>query len=141
MPGAQLDGASVYDLLETEQVTMTAAVPTVWLGLLQYLRKEGKRLSTLKLVGIGGSACPPDMIRAFEDDYGVEVRHAWGMTEMSPVGSAGSIKPSQASLSHEEKLAIQAKQGWAPFGVEMKIVDDENKPSCRGTANVSAGSR
>ncbi len=127
MPGAKLDGASVYDILETEKVTMTAAVPTVWLGLLHYLRKEGKRLSTLKLVAIGGSACPPDMIRAFEEEYGVHVRHAWGMTEMSPVGSAGSIKPAQASLSHEDKLAIQAKQGWAPFGVEMKIVDDENK--------------
>jgi fatty-acyl-CoA synthase len=127
MPGAKLDGASVYDILETEKVTMTAAVPTVWLGLLQYLRKENKRLSTLKFVGIGGSACPPEMIRAFEEDYGVEVRHAWGMTEMSPVGSAGALKPSQASLSHQEKLAIQAKQGWAPFGVEMKIVDDENK--------------
>ncbi|MBV8440747.1 MAG: AMP-binding protein, partial [Hyphomicrobiales bacterium] len=121
--------ASVYDILETEQVTMTAAVPTVWLGLLHYLRRESKRLSTLKLVAIGGSACPPDMIRAFKEDYGVEVRHAWGMTEMSPVGSAGSIKPSQMSLSHEEKLAIQAKQGWAPFGVEMQIVDDQNKPA------------
>ena len=127
MPGAKLDGASVYDILETEKVTTTAAVPTVWLGLLHYLRKEGKRLSTLKLVAIGGSACPPDMIRAFEDEYGVHVRHAWGMTEMSPVGSAGSIKPAQAALSHEDKLAIQAKQGWPPFGVEMKIVDDENK--------------
>ena len=126
MPGAKLDGASVYDILETEKVTMTAAVPTVWLGLLQYLRKEGKRLTTLKFVGIGGSACPPDVIRAFEEDYGVEVRHAWGMTEMSPIGSAGAIKPSQVGMSHEEKLAIQAKQGWAPFGVEMKIVDDEN---------------
>ena len=127
MPGAKLDGASVYDLLETEKVTMTAAVPTVWLALLQYLRAEGQKLSTLKFVGIGGSACPPEIIRAFEEDYGVRVRHAWGMTEMSPVGSAGSIKPSQASLSHREKLAIQAKQGWAPFGVEMKIVDDENR--------------
>ena len=67
-----------------------------------------------------------NMIRAFEEDYGVEVRHAWGMTEMSPIGSAGAIKPSQVGMSHEEKLAIQAKQGWAPFGVEMKIVDDEN---------------
>ena len=126
MPGAKLDGASVYDILETEKVTMTAAVPTVWLGLLHYLRKEGKRLSTLKLVVIGGSACPPDMIRAFEEDYGVEVRHAWGMTEMSPLGTVGSFKPSQMSLSPEEKLALQAKQGWAPFGVEMKIVDEEN---------------
>jgi fatty-acyl-CoA synthase len=126
MPGARLDGASVYDILETEKVTMSAAVPTVWLGLLHYLRKENKKLSTLKFVGIGGSACPPEIIRAFQDDYGVEVRHAWGMTEMSPVGSAGSIKPSMVGLSHEEKLAIQNKQGWAPFGVEMEIVDDAN---------------
>ncbi len=127
MPGPRLDGASIYDILETEKVTMTAAVPTVWLGLLHYLRKESKRLSTLKLVVIGGSACPPDMIRAFQDDYGVEVRHAWGMTEMSPLGTVGSFKPIQTSLSHEEKLALQAKQGWAPFGVEMRIVDDQNR--------------
>jgi acyl-CoA synthetase (AMP-forming)/AMP-acid ligase II len=127
MPGPRLDGASVYDLLETEKVTMTAAVPTVWLGLLQYLRKEKKTLSTLKFVGIGGSACPPEMIRAFQEDYGVTVRHAWGMTEMSPVGSAGALKPSASKLSSDQRLAIQSKQGWAPFGVEMKIVDDENK--------------
>jgi acyl-CoA synthetase (AMP-forming)/AMP-acid ligase II len=126
MPGPRLDGASVFDLLETEKVTMTAAVPTVWLGLLQYLRKENKKPSTLKFVGIGGSACPPDMIRAFQEDYGVTVRHAWGMTEMSPVGSAGALKPSTSALSREQRLAVQSKQGWAPFGVEMKIVDDEN---------------
>ena len=83
-------------------------------------------LSTLKLVVIGGSACPPEIIRAFEEDYGVEVRHAWGMTEMSPLGTVGSFKPSQMALSHKEKLALQCKQGWSPFGVEMKIVDDEN---------------
>jgi acyl-CoA synthetase (AMP-forming)/AMP-acid ligase II len=125
MPGAKLDGASVYELLETEKVTMTAAVPTVWLMLLQYMRQENKRPTTLKLVGIGGSACPPAMIRAFEVDYGIEVRHAWGMTEMSPVGSTGSIKPILADRPREELLELKAKQGWAPFGVEMKIVDDE----------------
>ena len=128
MPGAKLDGASVYDILEEEKVTMSAAVPTVWLGLLHHLRKENKKLSTLKLVVIGGSACPPEVIRAFQEDYGVEVRHAWGMTEMSPLGTVGSLKPSQASLAPQEKLALQTKQGWSPFGVEMKIVDDENKP-------------
>ena len=128
MPGPRLDGASVYDLLETEKVTMTAAVPTVWLGLLHYLRKESKKLSTLKFVGIGGSACPPEMIRAFEDDYGVTVRHAWGMTEMSPIGIGRRAQAqSGRRFRMSEKLAIQAKQGWAPFGVEMKIVDDENK--------------
>ena len=106
MPGARLDGASVFDLLETEKVTMTAAVATVWLGLLQYLRKENKKPTTLKFVGIGGSACPPDMICAFQEDYGVIVRHAWGMTEMSPVGSAGALKPSTSALSREQRLAI-----------------------------------
>jgi fatty-acyl-CoA synthase len=126
MPGARLDGASVYDLLESEKVTMTAAVPTVWLMLLNYLRQENKRPTTLRLIAIGGSACPPAMIRAFEVDYGIEVRHAWGMTEMSPIGSTGSIKPVVADLPREELLALKEKQGWAPFGVEMKITDDEN---------------
>jgi fatty-acyl-CoA synthase len=126
MPGGRLDGASVYELLETEQVTFTAAVPTVWLMLLAYLQKEGKTLSSLKTVIIGGSACPPSMIRAFEEQYGIEVRHAWGMTEMSPLGSVGSIKPLGPNATHEDVLAIKAKQGWAPFGVEMKIVDAEN---------------
>jgi 3-(methylthio)propionyl---CoA ligase len=127
MCGARLDGASVYDLLENEKVTVTAAVPTVWLLLLNYLRQENKKLSTLRFVLIGGSACPPAMIRAFEVDYGVEVRHAWGMTEMSPVGSFGSIKPNLAGQPLEELLALKSKQGWAPFGVEMKITDDENQ--------------
>ena len=127
MPGARLDGASVYELLETEKVTITAAVPTVWLMLLAYMRKENVRPTTLRQVLIGGSACPPAMIKAFEDDYGIEVRHAWGMTEMSPIGSTGSIKPQVANLPHDEVLALKAKQGWAPFGVEMKIVDDENR--------------
>jgi 3-(methylthio)propionyl---CoA ligase len=127
MPGAKLDGASVYELLEGERVTFTAAVPTVWLMLMQHMQKNKLKLSTLKMVGIGGSACPPAMIRAFEEDYGVEVRHAWGMTEMSPIGSTGAIKPVVANLPHEDLLTLKAKQGWAPFGVEMKITDDDNK--------------
>ncbi len=127
MPGAKLDGASIYELLETEKVTFSAAVPTVWLMLLNHLQKEGKRLSTLKLVVIGGSACPPAMIRAFEQDYGVEVRHAWGMTEMSPLGSTGFVKPASRSDVFEDTLKLKSKQGWAPFGVEMKIVDDDNR--------------
>ena len=124
MPGPRLDGASVYDLLETEKVTMTAAVPTVWLGLLHYLRKENKRLTTLKFVGIGGSACPPDMIRAFEDDYGVTVRHAWGMTEMSPVGSAGSIKPSMVDLSAR---AAARRSGQAGLGAVRRRNEDRRR--------------
>jgi acyl-CoA synthetase (AMP-forming)/AMP-acid ligase II len=126
MPGAKLDGASVYELLESERVTMTAAVPTVWLMLLQHMQKNNLKPTTLKMVGIGGSACPPAIIRAFEDDYGVEVRHAWGMTEMSPVGSTGVVKQVVANVPHEELLALKATQGWAPFGVEMKITDDDN---------------
>ena len=136
MPGAKLDGASVYELLESEKVTMTAAVPTVWLMLLQYLRQENKRPTTLKLIAIGGSACPPAMIRAFEVDYGIEVRHAWGMTEMSPIGSTGSIKPIVADLPREELLALKSKQGWAPFGVEMKIVDDDEPRTSLGRQDV-----
>src|SRR5271155_1156322 len=116
MPGPRLDGASVYDLLEGEKVTMTAAVPTVWLGLLQYLRKENKKPTTLKFVGIGGSACPPEMIRVFQEDYGVTVRHAWGMTEMSPVGSAGALKPSARALSREQRLPPPSQPGWGAVG-------------------------
>jgi len=127
MPGARLDGASIYELLETEKVTMTAAVPTVWLMLLAHLQKGGLKLTTLKTVVIGGSACPPAMIKAFEDDYGIEVRHAWGMTEMSPIGSTGSMKAQMLTRPHAEVLEVKAKQGWAPFGVEMRIVDGEDK--------------
>jgi len=127
MPGAKLDGASIYELLETEKVDFSAAVPTVWLMLLSYLQKEKKTLSTLKLVVIGGSACPPEMIRAFERDYGVEVRHAWGMTEMSPIGSVCYMKPVVASENYEDVLKLKSKQGFAPFGVEMRIVDAENR--------------
>jgi fatty-acyl-CoA synthase len=127
MPGAKMDGASIYELLETEKVDFTAAVPTVWLMLLSYLQKEQKKLTTLKLVVIGGSACPPEMIRAFEQDYGVEVRHAWGMTEMSPIGSVGYVKPLARTESYDDTLKLKTKQGYAPFGVEMKIVDDADK--------------
>ncbi|MBV1701592.1 MAG: long-chain-fatty-acid--CoA ligase [Hyphomicrobiales bacterium] len=127
MPGPKLDGASVYELLENEKVTMTAGVPTVWLMLLDYMRKNNKRLSTVKLVAIGGAAAPLSMIREFEIDYGIDVRHAWGMTEMSPIGSTGSLKASVADLPRDEKLQLKAKQGWAQFGVEMKITDDDNK--------------
>ncbi len=127
MPGARLDGESVYDLLENEGVTMSAAVPTVWLMLLQYMQKTGKTLSSLQRVAIGGSACPRAMMEAFEKDYGVEVIHAWGMTEMSPIGSLGSLKASLGDISGDAKYDIKQKQGFAPFGVEMKIADDENK--------------
>jgi fatty-acyl-CoA synthase len=127
LPGAKLDGASVYELLTEFKVTCTAAVPTVWLLLLQYLEKTGGKLPYLRRVLIGGSACPRAIIKAFQDDYGVEVCHAWGMTEMSPVGTAGSLKPEYASLKGEARLDMQQKKGHGPFCVEMKITDDDGK--------------
>jgi len=125
MPGARLDGASVYELLETEKVTFTAAVPTVWLMLLNYLRETNAKLTTLKRVAIGGSAVPEAVLRAFEQDYGVEVIHAWGMTEMSPIGTIGSLLPDTVAADRETQIRTKLKQGRAPFTVEMKIVDDE----------------
>jgi acyl-CoA synthetase (AMP-forming)/AMP-acid ligase II len=128
MPGAKLDGASIYELLEKEQVTLTAAVPTVWLMLLQHMQANNLKLPYLKRVMIGGSACPRAMIETFEKDYGVEVFHAWGMTEMSPVGTLGSMKYKVASLEGDPLFDLKAKQGFGFFTVDMKITDDENKP-------------
>ncbi|MBL8589225.1 MAG: long-chain-fatty-acid--CoA ligase [Methylobacteriaceae bacterium] len=128
MPGAKLDGASVYEMLESEQVQVTAGVPTVWLMLLQYMEKEGKRFSHLKRCVIGGSAAPRAMIEAFETVHGVEVFHAWGMTEMSPVGSIGSIKPGLAHLQGDALFDLKETQGFAPFTVEMRIDDDQGRP-------------
>jgi len=127
MPGAKLDGASIYELLDTQRVSFTAAVPTVWMMLLQFLETNRVKLPYLKRVVIGGAACPREMMRVFQDAYGVDVCHAWGMTEMSPLGSLGSLKPEHASLTGEQRLDVQVKQGHAPFGVEMKIVDDTDK--------------
>ena len=127
MPGAKLDGASIYELLDRYKVTCTAAVPTVWLMLLQHLEATGSKLPHLRKVVIGGSACPRAMTKTFQDVYGVEVIHAWGMTEMSPLGTACTIKPEYAGLGGEARLDIQQKQGHSPFCVEMKITDDAGK--------------
>jgi fatty-acyl-CoA synthase len=128
MPGPKLDGPSVYELLESEKVTFSAGVPTVWLMLLNHLRQTGAKLSSLKKAAIGGSAAPEALVRAFEEDYGVEVAHAWGMTEMSPVGSVGTLLPEHARLTHDERMKVKLKQGRALFGVEMKVVDDTGAP-------------
>jgi len=124
MPGPKLDGASVFELLDRYRVTCTAAVPTVWLMLLQHLEATGGKLPHLKRVVIGGSACPRAITRTFQDIYGVEVLHAWGMTEMSPLGTVCTLKPEYAGLGGDARLDIQQKQGHAPFMVEMKITDD-----------------
>jgi fatty-acyl-CoA synthase len=128
LPGAKLDGPSIHELLEKYKVTFTAGVPTVWLALLQELEKTGGKLPYLKRIVIGGSASPRAMTETFEKKYGVEVIHAWGMTEMSPLGSLCTMKPEYAALSGDAKLDIQMKQGHPPFGVEMKITDDKGKP-------------
>ncbi|HYW59247.1 MAG TPA: AMP-binding protein, partial [Xanthobacteraceae bacterium] len=127
MPGARLDGASIYELLDTYKVSCTAGVPTVWLMLLQHLEQSGRKLPHLTRVVIGGSACPRAMTEAFQDQYGVEVIHAWGMTEMSPLGSACTLIPEYAGLSGDARLDIQQKQGHPPFTVEMKITDDAGR--------------
>ncbi|MDM0047186.1 3-(methylthio)propionyl-CoA ligase [Variovorax dokdonensis] len=126
-PGAALDGKSVYELIEQEKVTFAAGVPTVWQMLLTHMKPQGLRFSTLNRTVIGGSACPPAMIRAFQDEYGVEVLHAWGMTEMSPLGTLCTLKNKHLDQSPEEQLAVRLKQGRAICGVDMKIVDGNGK--------------
>jgi len=123
MPGPHLDGASLYSLFESEGVTMSAGVPTIWLGLLQYLQANKLKLSTVKRLVIGGSAAPPAMIRAFDEQFDITVLHAWGMTEMSPLGTVNTYKHKHLALSAEERDRIRLKQGRSIFGVEMKIVD------------------
>jgi len=127
MPGAKLDGVSLHALLEGEGVTMTAAVPTVWLGLLQHLEGTGGKLSTLKRVVIGGSACPRAMTEAFERKFGVTVAHAWGMTEMSPLGSFCSMKPVYEHLAGDALYDLKVKQGHPPFTVEFRLTDDAGR--------------
>ena len=125
MPGANMDGASIYELLDTEKVTVTAAVPTVWLMLLQHLEKTGSMLPALDRVVIGGSAAPRSMIEVFEEKYDVKVFHAWGMTEMSPMGTLGALKAGMDELSLDKQIDIKVKQGRAIYTVEMKITDDD----------------
>jgi acyl-CoA synthetase (AMP-forming)/AMP-acid ligase II len=122
-PGPALDGRSVYELMEAEQVTMAAGVPTVWQMLLGHLQAGGLRFSSLQRTVIGGAACPPAMLRSFQDDYAVEVLHAWGMTELSPVGTLCSLKQKHLALPPDAQMKIRQKQGRAVFGVDMEIVD------------------
>jgi acyl-CoA synthetase (AMP-forming)/AMP-acid ligase II len=124
-PGPFLDGRNLHELFESEGVTVSAGVPTVWQGLLAHVEAQQLRFSTMRRTIIGGSACPPAMMRAFQDRYDVQVLHAWGMTELSPLGTACTLKPRQLALPPEERLAVQAKQGRVVYGVDMKIVDDD----------------
>jgi fatty-acyl-CoA synthase len=135
LPGANLDGASLYELMEAEGVTLALGVPTVWLALLQHMEKNGLKLSTLKRVVIGGAAAPSAMIRAFRERHGVEVIHAWGMTELSPLGTVNHLLPKHASLSEAERDTVREKQGRPLFGIDLRIVDGEGQELARdGTA-------
>jgi len=126
-PGPWLDGKSLHDLFESEGVTMSAGVPTVWQGLLTHVESNKLSFSTMRRTVIGGSACPPAMMRAFQERYDVQVLHAWGMTEMSPIGTVCTLKPRHQKLSSEERMAVQSKQGRSVFGVDMKIVGDDGE--------------
>jgi fatty-acyl-CoA synthase len=123
-PGPGMDGKSVYEMIENEGVTYAAGVPTVWQMLLTYMKPNGLKFSTLKRTVIGGSACPPTMIDAFGDDYAVEVLHAWGMTELSPLGTLCTLKNKHLKLPKEEQMKLLLKQGRSIYGVDMKIVND-----------------
>jgi fatty-acyl-CoA synthase len=131
MPGPKLDGPSIFEMLTKYRVTCTAAVPTVWLALLQHLEAGGGKLPDLRRVVIGGAACPRSIVKTFQDAYGVEVVHAWGMTEMSPLGTVCTIKPEYAALTGEQQLDVQAKQGHAPFTVELRITDEAGREVAR----------
>ena len=126
-PGAGMDGKSIYELIEGEGVSYAAGVPTVWQMLLTHMKSNNLKFSTLKRTVIGGSACPPAMINTFRDDYGVDVLHAWGMTELSPLGTLCTLKNKHLKLPAQEQMQIRMKQGRAIFGIDMKIVDGDGK--------------
>jgi 3-(methylthio)propionyl---CoA ligase len=132
-PGPGLDGKSLYELFESEKVTCSAGVPTVWQALLGYVEANGLKFSTMRRSVIGGSACPEAMLRKFGDVYDVRVLHAWGMTEMSPVGTVAGFKPRHLAISADERYAVMAKQGRAVYGVDIKIVDPNGKELAWGT--------
>ena len=128
MPGPHLDGKSLYELFESEKVTFSAGVPTVWLGLINYVQQNKLKFSTFKRTVIGGSACPPAMMRTLEDEFGVEVIHAWGMTEMSPLGTLSKLKTKHDALDPDAKHRLLEKQGRVIYGVDMQILDDDERP-------------
>ena len=126
-PGPALDGKSLYELIEAEGVTFAAGVPTVWQMLLGHAQQNGLKFRTLNRTVIGGSACPPAMIDMFEDTYNVRVLHAWGMTEMSPLGTLGTLKNKHLDLPKAEQRRLLQKQGRCIFGVDMRIVGHDGK--------------
>ncbi len=128
LPGPAMDGSSIHDLLESEKCTLSLAVPTIWMMLTGFLRESGKKLPHMKRVVIGGSAVPEAMIRCFEQEYDVQVIHAWGMTETSPLGTLNFLMPHLQELDYEAQMPIKLTQGKSIFGVDIRIVDDNNNP-------------
>ncbi|NNK17366.1 MAG: long-chain fatty acid--CoA ligase [Sulfitobacter sp.] len=128
MPGPGLDGPSLVKLIDTYKVTIALGVPTIWLGLLGEAKKIGSKLESLKRTVVGGSACPPSMITAFREEYGVDTVHAWGMTEMSPLGSVNKPLAKHRDLPIEEQHRLRENQGRPVFGLELEILDDDGNP-------------
>ena len=124
LPGPRLDGAGLHELMEAEGVTVSAGVPTIWLALMQYVEQHGLRFSTMRRTAVGGSAMPATLIAKFTDNYGVEVRHGWGMTETTALATLSCLTPQNMELTATERHAVIAKQGKSVFGVEIKVVDD-----------------
>ena len=139
LPGAGLDGKSLYELFESEKVDSSAGVPTVWLGVIAYMRQNKLKFSTLRHTTIGGAACPQAMMQTLRDEFDVTVAHGWGMTEMSPVGTIGCLLAKHMDLSADARFALALTQGRPLYGVEMKIVDAEGRDLPRdgiATGNV-----
>jgi 3-(methylthio)propionyl---CoA ligase len=126
-PGPSLDGRSLYELMESEGVTVSAGVPTVWQGLFGHVNGQGLRFSSMRRSVIGGSACPPAMIEDMEERHGIQVLHAWGMTELSPLGTVSVVKRAQVESGKAAQRAIQSKQGRVIYGIDMKIVNSEGQ--------------
>lgn len=128
LPGTRLDGASLCELAQRHGATVSGGVPTVWQGYLDHCATAGSRANSLKRLFIGGSPCPEVMLRAFEHDHGIDVVHAWGMTEMGPTGSACVMTPETAHLTGAERIGLLQRQGRVPFLVELKLAGDEGQP-------------
>lgn len=126
-PGPALDGESLYNLIESEGVTLSAGVPTVWQSLLACVDEHDLTFTTMRRTVVGGAACPPAMLRRFQNRYDVEVLHAWGMTELSPLGTVCRLTGAQRAKPTQQREAIQAKQGRAVFGIDMKLVADDGQ--------------
>lgn len=132
LPGPGLDGASLVNLIDTYKVTVALGVPTIWQGLIAAAQQSGSKLESLKRNVVGGSACPPAMLKTFKEQFNCETIHAWGMTETSPLGSANQLKTKHLDLADEEKMQIRLSQGRPPFGVDLRLTDEE-----KGTQEIA----